>query len=190
MNRDMGSEYRHPKRQGESMGVKRIFAIGILAICFGTAGCNYRFTGEGDFPGGVRTVAVPIFANQTSEAGVESTFTNDLIFEMNRNGRAVLDLQENPDAVISVTIRSVRIDAASRSAEQTSRERRIRFGVDVKLTAAQDNRVIWQRKGLTANETYLVSDDKLQTEKNKQDAVTELSRRMAERIYNSLVENF
>ncbi len=172
------------------MGVKNAFLIWFLALCASVAGCNYRLTGEGDFPGGVRTLSIPIFANQTSEVGVESAFTNDLIFEMNRNGRAVLDLQENPDAVLTVIIRSVRIDAASRSAEQSSRERRIRFGVDAKLTTAQDNRAIWQRKGLSANETYLVSDDKLQTEKNKRDAIGELSKRMAERIYNSLVENF
>jgi outer membrane lipopolysaccharide assembly protein LptE/RlpB len=173
------------------MGSRFALVCGTLLLLFwGATGCNYRFTGQGEFPGGVRTLSIPIFANQTSEIGVESTFTNDLIFEMNRNGRTVLDLQENPDAVLNVTIRSVRIDAASRSAEQTSRERRVRFGVDVKLVAAQDNRVIWQRKGLSANETYPVSDDKLQTEKNKQDAIAELSRRMAERIYNSLVENF
>jgi outer membrane lipopolysaccharide assembly protein LptE/RlpB len=173
------------------MGEARLgkMLIGMLALWVLLGGCNYRFAGGGELPGKISTVAVPIFENRTSETGVESQFTNDLIFEMNRNGRAVLDVNQNPEAILTGIIRSVRIEPVSRTTSQSAVERRIRFSVDMKLTGS-DGRIIWQRRGITDNQTYSVVNDQIQTNRNKQEAIVELSQRLAERIHNTLVENF
>jgi hypothetical protein len=52
------------------------------------------------------------------------------------------------------------------------------------------SRVIWVRKGMTDNETYDVDDDKLVTEQNKKEAISTLSKRLAESVYNRLTEDF
>ena len=49
------------------------------------AGCAYH-AGSGDrqIPGGYRSIAVPVFKNQTNEPGIEAYFTNAMIVEIER----------------------------------------------------------------------------------------------------------
>ena len=62
------------------IGEKRIRAIGIIMSCVvEVLGCGYRFSGGGRFPAGIKSVFVEVFENNTSETGIEQTFTNDLI---------------------------------------------------------------------------------------------------------------
>ncbi len=59
-----------------------IAAVGLLSAC------GYRFTaGGGELPGKVRTLFVPLFANQTVEPEVDAYFTSALRQELSRAGR-------------------------------------------------------------------------------------------------------
>ena len=163
-----------------------VFAI-LWFLAFLSA-CGYRFAGGGTLPSGIKSVCVTILANRTSETGVENTFTNDLIYEFTRNGKiASID---KADALLSGVVKSMSIETISRSGAHTSIERRVTVTLDLKLTD-NDGRIIWSVKGVSGNEAYkVVSDNKLSTEQNRRNAISTLSERLAEKIYNSLTENF
>jgi hypothetical protein len=147
-----------------------VFAI-LCFLAFLSA-CGYRFAGGGTFPSGINSVCVTILENRTSEIGVENTFTNDLIYEFTRNGKiASID---KADALLSGVVKSMSIETISRSGSHTS----------------NDGRIIWSAKGVSGNEAYDVASDKLSTEQNRRSAISTLSERLAEKVYNRLTDDF
>lgn len=151
--------------------------------------CGYRFSGGGDLPRGIRAVYVQMFDNRTAETGLENTITNDLIYELTRSGKVTVTDRERADAVLSGVIRALYIVTVARKSENAALERRVTVSVDLKLTDS-DGKVVWSTKGFSANETYEVADAKLTTEKNKTDAIVALSKRLAERAFNRMTEDF
>lgn len=162
-----------------------VFAI-LCFLAFLSA-CGYRFAGGGTFPSGINSICVTILENRTSETGVEDTFTNDLIYEFTRNGKiASID---KADALLSGVVKSMSIETISRSGSHTSIERRVTFTLDFKLTDS-DGRIIWSAKGISGKEAYDVASDKLSTGQNRRSAISTLSERLAEKVYNRLTEDF
>ena len=160
-----------------------------LLVCLCLAACGYRFSGSGELPGGINTVSVGVFANRTAETGFETWIANDLINQFIRFDSDRLTDAALADATLTGTITSVRSVTISHSTPNTPAERRIQATLDVRLTSA-DGAVLWSAEGLTAYETYAVGGEKSGTEKNKKSALATLSKRIAERIYYQLTDNF
>lgn len=78
-------------------------------FCFGfcfLAGCAYRQgTPDRSMPGGYRWVRVPIFKNYTQEPGIEVSFTNALVEEIQRS--RVAQVVEDSDVYIQGVIEEV-----------------------------------------------------------------------------------
>lgn len=161
----------------------------LIIVLLVNSGCGYRFSGGGSLPGKIRNVRVAILDNRTTETGLENLVTNDLIYEFTRSGKARVTDSDNADATLSGTIRYLRIASVAHSSSSTAVERRVTVGVDLKL-ADTAGTVIWSIKDFSANETYDVASSKLDTEQNKQQALIQLSKRLAERVYNRMTEDF
>lgn len=151
--------------------------------------CGYTFVGSGSFPAGIKSVCIPILENRTSETGMENILTNDLIYELTRDKKVSLTSRDQADALLSGVIKSMSIGTISRTGTHSSLERRVRVTVDLKLTSP-DGRVIWSARGVSANEAYDVMPDKLATEQNRRNAISVLSKRLAERVYGRITDDF
>lgn len=58
----------------------------IVLISFFFSGCAYRFgTGHRTISGGYKSVSVPVFKNKSFETGIEVSFTNALLQELQRS---------------------------------------------------------------------------------------------------------
>lgn len=164
-----------------------IWIISLFLMSFSS--CGYRFVGSGSFPAGIKSVCIPILENRTSETGVENILTNDLIYELTRDKKVSLTSRDQADALLSGVIKSMSIGTISRTGTHSSLERRVRVTVDLKLTSP-DGRVIWSARGVSANEAYDVMPDKLATEQNRRNAISVLSKRLAERVYGRITDDF
>ena len=51
-------------------------------------------------------------------------------------------------------------------------------------------RKLWSAQNITVSETYSAGESSSDSDANREDAIAELSRRLAERIYNRLTEDF
>jgi len=151
------------------------------------SGCGYRFSGSGSLPGGIQKVFITLLDNRTAETGLENTLTGDLRYEFIRYNRNAN--QAEADAVLSGTVKSLRVETISRSGQHSSLERRVTVSVDLKLTD-RNGRSVWSVKGLADSESYRVASDSQATDVNKRAAVSALSRRLAENIYYRLTEDF
>ncbi len=168
---------------------KKSLLLVLVTLLLGS--CGYKFTGGGEMPAGIRSVYVSIFDNRTFETGVENRFTNDLAYELTRKNRGVvLADREAADAVLSGIIRKIDSDAISHTSVSNSQEKRVTVVVDLVLKK-RSGEVVWAASGLTEREEYAVeSGDKLKTEWAKRSALTELSKRFAEKVYLGLTTKF
>jgi hypothetical protein len=163
-----------------------ILAPVIFLTCFS---CAYKFSGEGPLPSGVTSVYIPIFENRTGETGVESVFTDDLISEFILKRKSALRSQEEAEATLTGVIEYIRDITIAHRTTRTSTQRRAVASVALRLTDSK-GRILWAATGITANEAYPVLDDKIATEQEKREAIKRLSKRLAEKIFNRLTDNF
>lgn len=165
----------------------RKFWIGWLVIAF-ISGCGYRFSGGGALPKDVKQVFVAMLENRTEETGIESVLTNDLIYEFSRSG-TFAGGKNQADAHLTGVIDSITKGTISRIGINTSQERRVSLIVSFRLTG-KDGVEIWSAKGVSENETYLVEKDRETTDRNRRIAIERLSKRLAEKVYQRLTDNF
>jgi len=164
----------------------------IVTVCIISSACGYRFTGSGNFPSGVERIFIQIFDNRTSEIGVESDLANGLAvqFTTRGNSAALVSSVKKADAVLTGVIASIQITTTSRVTETTADARRVILTVDSKLTTA-DGRTVWSAKRVAATNTYtVVLGNNEATEDNKRQAFARAANKVAEILYNRLVEDF
>ena len=166
---------------------KALWIILVVWVVF--SACGYRFAGSGSFPAGIKTISITIFENRTAETGLENTVTNDLIYEVTRSREAALTRKDKAEANLSGVIVSTQTGAISRSSVDTSTERRVTLTLNLKLTNTSGI-TIWSANGVAESEAYVVENDKQGTEQNRQDAISKASKKLAEKIYNQLTEDF
>jgi hypothetical protein len=166
---------------------KALWIILVVWVVF--SACGYRFAGSGSFPAGIKTISIAIFENRTAETGLENTITNDLIYEVTRSKEAALIRKDKAEANLSGVIVSTQTGSISRSSVDTSLERRVTVTLQLKLTNTSGT-IIWSAKRVSESEAYVVENDKQGTEQNRQDAISRASKRLAEKIYNRLTEDF
>ena len=158
----------------------------ILIFCLLLSACGYRFLGSGNLPGDIEKVHVDILKNRTAETGAENIFTNAIRYEFIRQKKNAD--KETADGVLSGEIISLSYNTITHRRRHTSIERRVTVRVALELKDREGN-VLWF-KVVSAREEYDVLDDKLSTEQNRTNAISELSERLAENAYYRLTDNF
>lgn len=154
--------------------------ISLWCILF--SACGYRFVGVGVLPSGIEDIYIAVLENRTSEIGIETIFTNDLVHEFTGR-RIVLTEKEEADAILSGVIVSMNIETV------THLERRVKIVLDLKLTD-QSGRIVWYAKDISISKVYRIGKDRPETEQNRRVAILVLSERFAEMIFNRLVADF
>ncbi len=166
--------------------------IALLLLCsLLLTSCGYRFAGSGAFPGGVNQIFIEVLENRTSKIGVERIVTNQLVFEFTRQRESSLVSNlKDADAVLKGTIKSIRTQTISRVDTELASEREVVMKVDLKLVKRDGGEIIWAANGLSDREAYDVNDVKIETDRNEALALTRLSARISERIFNRLTDSF
>jgi outer membrane lipopolysaccharide assembly protein LptE/RlpB len=165
----------------------RKFCLGWLVVML-ISGCGYRFSGSGVLPKDVKQVFVAMLENRTEETAIESIFTNDLIYEFARSGTLAKG-KNQADAQLSGVIEAITKGTISRIGINTSQERRVNIVISFQLNDPKGG-ALWSLKQLSENEAYLVEKDKETTERNRRMAIERLSKRLAEKVYHRLTDNF
>jgi outer membrane lipopolysaccharide assembly protein LptE/RlpB len=155
------------------------------------AGCGYHFAGSGSFPAGVSRVFITILENRSVETGVESTFTNDLIYEFTRNRKESLAPERSSaDGILTGSIVGLSVDNITRSTVSTALERRVTGTLNLRLESPE-GRILWSSGNIVERQAYAVVDgNKTATDQNKSDAIAVLSKKLAESAFNRLTDDF
>ncbi|MGD9332132.1 MAG: LPS assembly lipoprotein LptE [Desulfobacterales bacterium] len=166
--------------------VGKLVAVSLVVICL--AGCGYRFKGDRDPVIAVQKLHIPPLDNTTTRVGIETLFTNEFIFEVNRHGYSEVVGRDAADAVLEGVIRDLRTRSIARRSVTVTLERRVTISVDLYLKDRQGN-VLWQ-SSLSDREAYAVLADKTSTEGNLRRALAVIARRLAEKFHYRFTASF
>ncbi|MCF6265360.1 MAG: LPS assembly lipoprotein LptE [Desulfuromusa sp.] len=154
-------------------------------------GCGYHFPGQsGALPEGVEELYIPLFINKTAEPQLENKMTSRVSEVFSRNSKiSQVEKSENAEAVLSGTVREYKTRAVSYNSNDDISEYRSTMVVDVSLQHADTERSFWQSTVSWSTE-YSASDDKNLQEDLEQQAIDEITLRLAEEILYQLLDDF
>ena len=160
------------------------------------SGCGYTLVGQGNLPEHIKTIAIPIFQNETLEEGIEETLTNAVIQEFVKGGKVKLVAESKADAILSGTIRAyknkeaVQFENANNTTDVTSYK--LTVTIDVELKDLVEDAVLWKTEGLSENADYEGGSQVSATEEqdNEREAMVKLSKEFAGKIRTLSTEGF
>lgn len=174
------------------MDKKYLAMFGIFLGFMGSimCGCGYQLAGSGRLPHGIKRLLVVEPLNHTAETRLISNVSNEIKSELTRHQVHVVDILEEADGVLVSEIVSLTDTTIARRGETTALEKRLEMGMDAKLETPKGD-VLWMGEKIVANETYaVISGDDSTTRSNRETAILELSKRLAEDLYNRLTSDF
>lgn len=165
--------------------------ISLLLLLF-LAGCGYHSPGHSDDWVGdeARLLYVQLFENETMEPYLDNYITDAVISELSRS--RLLELTENPDLADVRLVGEVK-DFSSSARSYSSSDQITAYSatmtVAVRLLRNNSSEIVWQQS-MQRSQDYLAEDNKnLQLEDQKL-AARQVSLRLAEDIYSSMLNNF
>ncbi|MBN2012856.1 LptE family protein [candidate division KSB1 bacterium] len=136
--------------------MKKILIYGSLLCMLGTACGYYSFSGS-TLPAHMKTIAIPMFDDRTSEFGVDQTLNDKLIEAFVKDNSLKIADPRNADSILEGTIRNVRYQAGAYNSNEQVEDIKVYITVDVKFTDVKQNTVVWEEQ-LTQWGTYNPND--------------------------------
>ncbi|MGD0949636.1 MAG: LPS assembly lipoprotein LptE [Candidatus Binatia bacterium] len=192
------------------------FTAVLLAVAF--VGCGYHFAGEQiGLPADIHSLSVGKLVNRSREHGLEKTLAFALEREIHERGH--FRMIEDPgggDAVLSGTIRALRVRPVAFDANDIALQYEITLILDLTLTRKDDGKVLWHVKGLQESDQYSASPNVVVTtspqfqqsglnasnvlnpeftaiqltETERRSAITRMLGQAVRDVYNQMIENF
>jgi hypothetical protein len=156
-----------------------LFAVGAFVCSCG----NYSFTGA--VPGDIKSIAIPLFENQTAEFGIQETITDALVAGFQREGILRIVDEARADAILHGII--MRIDDTPytyNTGEQVS-EYQFRITCEITLENARTAEELWKQT-FTAWGNYEYKGSLA----DRQIGIDEAVQKLTEDILNRIVSNW
>jgi outer membrane lipopolysaccharide assembly protein LptE/RlpB len=153
-------------------------------------GCGYQLVGkETHVPAGLTSVAIPTFANQTFEPGMEVPFTQGFLREFIRDRRVkVLDRNE-ADSILEGVIKSFQSYSVAYDRSGLATEYQTTVVIDLTLKR-RTGEILWRENDISETRWFRASSSVLTGESNRAAAIQEIGRFIADRIRNRFFYNF
>jgi hypothetical protein len=118
-----------------------------------TGGCAYSFTSG--LPSHIKSVAVPLLANETTEFGVAEEITDQLIAALVKDGtlRVVAD-EADASSVLMGTIRTYSEETYEYTRDEQVNQLIIRIGVQVRFMDRIKDEVLWESPQIFGSAVY------------------------------------
>ena len=160
--------------------LKVLFPVLALAV----AGCG-GYAWKPSVPADMRTVAVPVFANESGVTELGAVVTRQVLRDVQREG--TFDIAVPGDAAVEIQGRVRRADAHvvayERSTGARNREHRFTVTAEVSFIDKKNGKVLVDNRCYRATTTFLASDDLLTGERDASGRVAEeLARQITDEL--------
>jgi len=130
--------------------VKNVVSSLVLLLA---AGCSY-YSVSGSLPGHIKTAAVPLFENETTEPAIVEEVTEAVVNAIISNGTMKVVGEFQADAVVNGTIVDVIDEADEYTRDEKAKKFKIRIIAHVKFFDRVKNRVLWEEERLEGWDRY------------------------------------
>lgn len=160
--------------------MRKAFPLILLTALLISCG-PYSFSGS--TLGGIKTVYIPVFDNETIEYGLGDELTNNITSAIVADNTLKVVGQNAADAIISGQVVSFKRSSQTYNIQDQVQEYRVDVTVNVKFSRA-DGEVIWEEPGISAYGLYSADTE------TEDEGKTEALSKLAEIIVNKLVRNW
>ncbi len=138
-----------------------VFLLASLLALLALGGCGYKFRGSGSvLPDDVKSVAIPVVKNNTSESGLGIEFTEKLRSRFERFGVVdVLESNSDADAVLETVIKRVYTEVRDvTGVTDISLEEDLILVIDSELKR-RNGQILWRVDDYVVRETFAGTSD-------------------------------
>ncbi|MGA9755840.1 MAG: LptE family protein [Desulfobaccales bacterium] len=163
--------------------------LGVLALLLVNLwGCGYRPLGAAPPDPQVRpTLAIPLFANRSTEVGLEAVFANALINAFAQTGAVkVVPGDGNAELVLEGQVRSVDNASVAFDSVTKSTVRRLTLRVELTLRRKKGDKVLWKDTQIL-QEDYVVDPYYHLGEATRTEGVRRAAVNMARRVLDKVL---
>ena len=166
----------------------RARALGLVLLAVALAGCGYSF--RGNLPDHIKTVAVPVFANKTSEPAVGSVLTNAVVEAFSSNGRLRVVRPEDADAILDGEVVGYSVQSIAFDNQANVRQYRLQVTMNLKLRDVRRSTVLFEQQSLREKADFQVLGAVSQTIGAEEGAVRSAATEIARSIVSLTVDRF
>jgi outer membrane lipopolysaccharide assembly protein LptE/RlpB len=170
-----------------------LFRAAAVALALGYTACGYHMAGRGDrLPPNVKTIAVPIFTNQSKQFRIEQTISAAVTRELIERTRfRVTPDPAAADAVLQGTIKDVQSGVITFDLN-TGRATALQVVVtaSVNLADRHTHKVLFSNSGYVFREEYQISQSTSQLFEEQGPALKRLAADFAHTLVTDILENF
>lgn len=161
-----------------------------VALLFLLSACGYHFASRNPELGpDFKTIAVPIFTNDTSESTLEKVFTKSFRDEFILNSNLALVSVRQADLVLKGRVKAISTSVVSYREPEESIESRVRISISVNCENTKSGQVIW-KSSMSYYQEYFQNPDPIITLQNRQKAIEFVASYLAEEVHQRLAARF
>lgn len=151
------------------------------------AGCGvYSFSSTGG--SGIKSVAIPLFQDQTAEFGIKETLTDEVVNVFTRDNTLKVTDRRNADSLLEGKIINVDDQAGAFTRDETVQDIKITITVSVQYQDLKKRKTIWE-EAITQWGTF--NPDAAEGENaTREDAIDEAVSKIAREILNKSVSGW
>lgn len=165
----------------------RLLSLIVGSVVF-VAGCGYSF--RGNLPNHIQTVGVPIFANRTSEPGVENFLTSAVVEAFSTNGRLRVVRPERADAVVDGEVVGYEVQSIAFDPNANVRQYRLLVTLNLRMRDVRQGQVLVDHRGLQERADFRVLGAVSQTISREEGALRQAAVEIARSIVALTLDRF
>jgi outer membrane lipopolysaccharide assembly protein LptE/RlpB len=162
--------------------------LAALLIGIGAGGCGYTLSSV--LPAHIKTLAVPVFTNNTVEYGLSDDVTQAMADAFLREGRLRLVGERDADAVLRGTVVSYKNQVFGYTRTERAEEYEIVLVVKVLFRDLVKNRDVWKEDALTVRTTYNVTVVGGEPARTETDGRREVVLKLADQVVSRTVQGW
>jgi hypothetical protein len=162
-------------------------ALAVIALT--TASCGYS-TSTALLPTHLKTIAIPVFENGTTQSQLEQEITQAVIDKFVQDNHLKVVGERAANAVLRGRVVEYRNAVFGFSATEQASEYRVTIGVSVTMKDLVKNREMWKDENLLKTTNYFVVDAPGQKAKTELDGRKEAIQKIADEIVARTVEGW
>jgi outer membrane lipopolysaccharide assembly protein LptE/RlpB len=163
--------------------------VGLAALALGLGACAYT-TSTALLPAHLKTIAIPVFENATTEYSLGQELTQAVIERFVQDNHLKVVDERSANAVLSGKITEYRNTVFGFSAATQAQEYRVAITIWVSFRDRVKNRELWNDVNLQKTVNYFVVDVPGQKARTELDGRTEAIQKIADEILIRSVEGW
>lgn len=167
--------------------------VALLVLVSACSACGYHLTGRGNrLPPDIKTIAVPVFANQSKQFRIEQKISAAVTRELIERTRFQVTADPaSADGVIEGTVKDVQSGViAFNLSTGAATALQVVVTASVRLVDRHSQKVLFSNPNYVFREEYQINQSPSQLFEEEQPALSRLSRDFAHTLVTDILENF